>query len=454
MAWNERRASWDYTDQEASRQVHGDYPQYEQRASRDYNRSYSDHQSEDSRDGRTYRQPPYGSSYEFSGSRRSRNRGSRSYPRNYGRNEGYYGSTAYPHDQEYNTHLPPEYTQPKQHYSKQPRESDEDHYSPTHDTRDQESQPYSPLESSHGREFIRQHRGSYPRFNSRDRGHQAQSIHSHSHRFSANPGSSPNRTEDPEFDSTSHENQRETEQSQNYPKSPLDRQRTEPYYPLSRLPKARSRCSSTSSGHSVSRDDCVICYGAVTHLAITPCEHSYCHLCCIRLLILCEDHHCPICRTPFEEDNPVILLPQPTSNPTYQDLVVCSRLCKDYGIALIPPLTKRFIDELFDLKCSVDECEFFVRNKAFHILEKHLKFVHEQYYCHVCLYGLKQFVFEMRLYSREELNQHKDGKGDSRLDPPGHKGHPVCRFCRERVIDESTLYEHLHKVRYEEQWFR
>ena len=237
------------------------------------------------------------------------------------------------------------------------------------------------------------------------------------------------------------------------PRDAIERQVSDPFYPKWKgTPKPRSRCSSTSSSKEDaprSRDECVICYSTIKILALTPCEHLYCHLCCIRLQILCEDAHCPICRTPFEE-NPVILLQSSIASPVYRDLIrSCISDCiENFKITLLRPLTRGLIDQLFNHKCPVDDCPFIApRNEKRH-LEKHLKFSHELYYCHVCMQGLKLFVFEMQLYSWEDLNKHKEGKGDSKLDQPGNHGHPLCKFCRDRFLDDSTLYEHLHQVHY------
>ena len=235
---------------------------------------------------------------------------------------------------------------------------------------------------------------------------------------------------------------------QEEPCVPIDQQISDPFYPKwSHTPQPRSRCSSTSSKDDTirSRDECIICYGTIKYVALTPCEHSYCHICCARLQILCEDNHCPICRTPFEE-NPVLLLKLNTPNPVYKDLVRFSNAYQNHKISLVRPLTWRLIEELFELRCPERDCPFIPPRNNMFPLEKHLKSEHELNYCHVCMYGLKLFVFEMKLYSKDELSKHKEGKGDNQLDPPGHQGHPLCKFCRERFLDDSVLYEHLHQV--------
>ncbi|KAI6655132.1 Zinc finger protein [Oopsacas minuta] len=248
------------------------------------------------------------------------------------------------------------------------------------------------------------------------------------------------------YDNRDHD-EHEPEHSPSFNKESIDRQTSDSFYRNWRqTTKPRSRCSSTSSKDDSirSKDECVICYGTVKILALTPCEHSYCYLCCARLQILCEDNHCPICRTPFE-NRPVLLFQFNTPNPVYNELITNSRAIDNHKISLVRPLNRGIIDDLFELKCPIKDCPYIPPRNNMFPLEKHLKTEHEQNYCHECMYGLKLFFFEMRLYSKDELNRHKDGKGDPQLDPPGHQGHPMCKFCRKRFLDDSILYEHLHQ---------
>lgn len=52
------------------------------------------------------------------------------------------------------------------------------------------------------------------------------------------------------------------------------------------------------------------------------------------------------------------------------------------------------------------------------------------------------FSHERRCYTRQELNQHNI-KGD--LDDKSHKGHPQCKFCVKRYMDNDELYRHLRR---------
>lgn len=63
------------------------------------------------------------------------------------------------------------------------------------------------------------------------------------------------------------------------------------------------------------------------------------------------------------------------------------------------------------------------------------------------LYYLCQKIFpsERKAYTRQELAQHRR-QGDK--DDTSYKGHPLCRFCDERYMDNDELFKHLRKDHY------
>ena len=381
------------------------------------------------------------------------------YPRKHDRDERPQYSRDNSRDQDYHASFPPHHS--NQDYRENARQYREPRYDANRDSRDSSYPRDSRYHQSVNRypqrydtrHFDNQNPSSENSYHRPQRSFQvAHDTGSVDRQYRHYPNRYNQRSEPRFYDSSDNQNYQKEAYSLVSPRGSTDRQTSEPFYVNWReTPKPRSRCSSTSSSKedaTRSRDECIICYGTIKILALTPCEHLYCHLCCIRLQILCEDQHCPICRTPFEE-NPVILLLLSTPSPVYRALIgscIKDRF-ENFKISLLRPLNRGLIDELFNFKCRVQDCPFISPRNEKRQLERHLKSTHELYYCHICMQGLKQFIFEMRLYSWEDLNKHKDGKGESKLDPPGHYGHPLCKFCRDRFLDETTLYEHLHQVR-------
>lgn len=68
---------------------------------------------------------------------------------------------------------------------------------------------------------------------------------------------------------------------------------------------------------------------------------------------------------------------------------------------------------------------------------------HDLHHCEICKSHYLLFPRERKWYSRKDLATHKL-KGDQ--DDKSHKGHPQCKFCKERFLDKDELYRHLMKV--------
>ena len=62
---------------------------------------------------------------------------------------------------------------------------------------------------------------------------------------------------------------------------------------------------------------------------------------------------------------------------------------------------------------------------------------------HPCLH-LQVFICEQQLYTRAELDRHnKLGDETGPLAESGFKGHPNCKFCKQRFYDSNELYKHM-----------
>ncbi|KAG8145353.1 hypothetical protein E2320_011905 [Naja naja] len=70
---------------------------------------------------------------------------------------------------------------------------------------------------------------------------------------------------------------------------------------------------------------------------------------------------------------------------------------------------------------------------------------HELFCCKLCLKHLKIFTYERKWYSRKDLARHRI-HGDP--DDTSHRGHPLCKFCDERYLDNDELLKHLRRDHY------
>ena len=103
-----------------------------------------------------------------------------------------------------------------------------------------------------------------------------------------------------------------------------------------------------------------------------------------------------------------------------------------------PDESKQKVDELLQNKCPVCDEVF----RKFPQVKDHVRKAHSRYYCDICLRHLKLFTHERKCYSREQLVQHRK-HGDS--DDKSHRGHPLCKFCDDRFLDNDDLLHHLRK---------
>ncbi|XP_075624307.1 E3 ubiquitin-protein ligase ZNF598 isoform X4 [Balearica regulorum gibbericeps] len=70
---------------------------------------------------------------------------------------------------------------------------------------------------------------------------------------------------------------------------------------------------------------------------------------------------------------------------------------------------------------------------------------HELFCCKLCVKHLKIFTYERKWYSRKDLARHRI-HGDP--DDTSHRGHPLCKFCDERYLDNDELLKHLRRDHY------
>lgn len=59
--------------------------------------------------------------------------------------------------------------------------------------------------------------------------------------------------------------------------------------------------------------------------------------------------------------------------------------------------------------------------------------------------SLQIFTYERKWYSRKDLARHRM-QGDP--DDTSHRGHPLCKFCDERYLDNDELLKHLRRDHY------
>uniref|UniRef100_A0A3Q3G9M5 Zinc finger protein 598 n=1 Tax=Labrus bergylta TaxID=56723 RepID=A0A3Q3G9M5_9LABR len=179
---------------------------------------------------------------------------------------------------------------------------------------------------------------------------------------------------------------------------------------------------------------CVLCCQEVDIFALGKCDHPVCYRCSTKMRVLCDQKYCAVCR---EELDKVVFVKKVDafSSLPYQ-LFTCEkkhdiyfgdeRIYAQYRHLLLPEC----------VRCS--EPKVFSK---FEELEQHMRKQHELFCCKLCSKHLKIFSHERKWYNRKELARHR-AHGDP--DDTSHRGHPLCKFCDDRYLDNDELLKHLH----------
>ncbi|XP_076823928.1 uncharacterized protein LOC143469989 isoform X2 [Clavelina lepadiformis] len=181
---------------------------------------------------------------------------------------------------------------------------------------------------------------------------------------------------------------------------------------------------------------CMVCSDDFEFYAFGVCFHPICHKCSTKLRVLCDDKQCPTCRIELNE----VLFTQQLQ--PIDELNTKSYIKEQkYGILLENQQIRTMYRKLLEHKCRIKGCG---KNfEDFDDLKSHLQLKHGEYFCKLCLRQCKKFTHERITYSTIELEKHKsegdDGEGSA------HKGHPLCKFCDCRYLDNDELLRHLQQ---------
>ncbi|KAI5932663.1 E3 ubiquitin-protein ligase ZNF598 [Manis javanica] len=183
---------------------------------------------------------------------------------------------------------------------------------------------------------------------------------------------------------------------------------------------------------------CVLCCGDLEATALGRCDHPVCYRCSTKMRVLCEQRYCAVCR---EELRQVVFgkkLPAFATIPIRQ-----LQHEKKYDIYFADGKVFALYRQLLQHECP--RCPDLPPFVLFGDLEQHMRKQHELFCCRLCLKHLKIFTYERKWYSRKDLARHRM-QGDP--DDTSHRGHPLCKFCDERYLDNDELLKHLRRDHY------
>ncbi|XP_030067449.1 E3 ubiquitin-protein ligase ZNF598 [Microcaecilia unicolor] len=183
---------------------------------------------------------------------------------------------------------------------------------------------------------------------------------------------------------------------------------------------------------------CVLCCQELEVFAVGKCDHYICFRCSTKMRVLCEQRYCAVCREELDKVAFVKKLSPFSTIATHQ--LQCE---KKYGIYFADGKVFSLYRRLLQHECSL--CPETRPFHSFQDLEQHMRKQHELFCCKLCVKYLKNFTYERKWYSRKDLARHRI-HGDS--DDTSHRGHPLCKFCDERYLDNDELLKHLRRDHY------
>ncbi|XP_076865269.1 E3 ubiquitin-protein ligase ZNF598 isoform X2 [Brachyhypopomus gauderio] len=183
---------------------------------------------------------------------------------------------------------------------------------------------------------------------------------------------------------------------------------------------------------------CVLCCQDVDIFAVGKCDHPVCYRCSTKMRVLCDQKYCAVCR---EELDKVIFVRKlrPFTALPYHDY----QLEKKYDIYFADG--KIFAQFRKILLSECPQCPEPKVFSKFEELEQHMRKQHELFCCKLCAKHLKIFSYERKWYNRKDLARHRT-QGDP--DDTSHRGHPLCKFCDDRYLDNDELLKHLRRDHY------
>ncbi|KAF4127007.1 E3 ubiquitin-protein ligase ZNF598, partial [Geosmithia morbida] len=204
---------------------------------------------------------------------------------------------------------------------------------------------------------------------------------------------------------------------------------------------ASVRPANATGDQDVPDDDdvCFICANTVTYHSITPCNHSTCHICGLRMRALYKDKNCAHCRTAA----PYVIFSQDPDKrfEEYTDRDI-STTDTNIGIKYAKEDIVGDTVLLLRYNCPSPVCDF--AGLGWPDLHRHVQAAHKKRMCDLCTRNKRVFTHEHELFSNRELDRHMESGDDKpgAADQTGFKGHPKCGFCSKHFYDDDKLYEH------------
>ncbi|XP_055007335.1 LOW QUALITY PROTEIN: E3 ubiquitin-protein ligase ZNF598-like [Boleophthalmus pectinirostris] len=184
-----------------------------------------------------------------------------------------------------------------------------------------------------------------------------------------------------------------------------------------------------------SEKQCLLCCQEIDIFALGKCDHPVCYRCSTKMRVYCDQKYCALCREDLDKVVFVKKLQDFASVP-YQRFP-CDQ---NHGIYFKDERVFAQYKRLLLPQCiHCPEPKVF---STFEELERHMRKQHKRFCCRLCSKHLKMFSYERKWYTQKQLACHQT---HGEPNDTSHRGHPLCKFCYVRYLDNDELFKHLRK---------
>ncbi|KAH0556089.1 hypothetical protein GP486_005977 [Trichoglossum hirsutum] len=164
-----------------------------------------------------------------------------------------------------------------------------------------------------------------------------------------------------------------------------------------------------------------------------------CHICALRMRVLYKTKACAHCRT---HAGYVIFTDE--ASKRFEDFTQSDFVKQDDNLGIKYENADIFEDTVLLLRYNCPDPECDIACLGWPDLHRHVKSAHQKVMCDLCTRNKKVFTHEHDLFTVSELRKHERFGDDNpgAVDQSGFKGHPECKFCRQRFYGDDELYEH------------
>ena len=212
---------------------------------------------------------------------------------------------------------------------------------------------------------------------------------------------------------------------------------------------------------------CILCADVIEFHAVGACNHhGICSKCAMRMRLLMDDRHCPMCKQPLAR---VIVSREMRPFESFElwgDVAGPDSVLDEKSEIIFVACRAHYKElcSLREFQCRIKRCREVKHSLG--QLKEHLRRDHGVEFCELCLTHQSFFIQEQEVFTKGALKGHNIGRSQGGLAGQKHANtgkdfHPMCQFCRKRFYGDKELYEHLerdhfkcHICKVENEYFR